>query len=198
MDPALEESASSGGLLPEQVWDQPDIPERELFHGRPSGSAMPLVWAHSEHIKLLRSLRDNAVFDMPAPTVERYLKQGVTSVVRSWRFSEKVRTLPQGKALRIELQAPALVHWSQDDWQTTRDSRTLANDFGIHVVDLPVTDAAVGTMVRFTFYWTDAGHWEGADFAVEIEPPRPPPPQARKPGPSGARKAPPADDSKTG
>src|SRR5881398_3740999 len=61
----LEASASSGGLLPEQIWDQKDIPERELFLGRPSGSAMPLVWAHAEHIKLLRSLKDGAVFDMP-------------------------------------------------------------------------------------------------------------------------------------
>ena len=62
---ALEGSAGPGGLLPEQVWDQADIPERGLVFGEPSGSAMPLVWAHAEHIKLLRSLRDNAVFDMP-------------------------------------------------------------------------------------------------------------------------------------
>ena len=55
--------------MPEQVWDAADIPERELFCGRPSGSAMPLVWAHAEHIKLLRSLRDGAVFDMPPQTV---------------------------------------------------------------------------------------------------------------------------------
>ena len=67
---ALQGSASEGGLLPEQVWDTDDIPERELFRGRPSGSAMPLVWAHGEHVKLLRSLRDGRVFDMP-PQVER-------------------------------------------------------------------------------------------------------------------------------
>lgn len=54
----FEASASVGGLLPEQIWDSEDIPERELFLGRPSGSAMPLVWEHAEHIKLLRSLRD--------------------------------------------------------------------------------------------------------------------------------------------
>src|SRR5258707_15198903 len=44
----FEGSAGLGGLLPEQVWDGPDMPGRELRHGGPSGSAMPLVWAHSE------------------------------------------------------------------------------------------------------------------------------------------------------
>jgi hypothetical protein len=47
------------------VWDAPDIPEREHFRGRPSGSVMSLVGAHAEHIKLLRSLADNRVFDTP-------------------------------------------------------------------------------------------------------------------------------------
>src|SRR6202011_240934 len=36
----LEAASSEGGLLPEQVWDNADIPERELFRGRPSGGAM--------------------------------------------------------------------------------------------------------------------------------------------------------------
>jgi glucoamylase len=67
----MESFASDGGLLPEQVWDAPDIPARELYFGRPSGSAMPLVWAHAEHVKLLRSLRDGRVFDLPPQTVQR-------------------------------------------------------------------------------------------------------------------------------
>lgn len=190
----LEESASSGGMLPEQVWDQADIPNRELFHGRPSGSAMPLVWAHSEHIKLLRSLRDGAVFDMPPQPVERYQKQGVTAPVRTWRFCGKIRTLPSGKALRIELQAPGLVHWSADDWKTTTDSPTSENAFGIHLVDLPVSKLAVGSMIRFTIYWPEAERWEGTDFVIEVEPQRTPPPPRRASGPSGARKAPPESD----
>ena len=55
---AMESFANEGGLISEQVWDSPDIPERELHFGRPSGSAMPLVWAHAEYLKLRRSLRD--------------------------------------------------------------------------------------------------------------------------------------------
>jgi glucoamylase len=70
----MRAQASDGGMLPEQVWDGPDIPERELFNGRPSGSAMPLVWAHAEYAKLVRSLHDGRVFDMPRQAYERYVR----------------------------------------------------------------------------------------------------------------------------
>ncbi|MCB1087365.1 MAG: glucan 1,4-alpha-glucosidase, partial [Verrucomicrobiae bacterium] len=60
------------GLLPEQVWDADDLPGKELLLGQPSGSAMPLVWAHAEYVKLVRSLADHAVFDRPVASAERY------------------------------------------------------------------------------------------------------------------------------
>jgi glucoamylase len=69
----MERLSSAGGLIPEQVWDGEDIPERELYRGKPTGSAMPLVWAHAEYLKLRRSLADGAVFDRPPQTVARYL-----------------------------------------------------------------------------------------------------------------------------
>ncbi len=50
-----------------------DIPAKDLRFGRPSGSAMPLVWAHAEYLRLSRSLHDGRVFDMPPQTVQRYL-----------------------------------------------------------------------------------------------------------------------------
>ena len=68
----MEQFANDGGMLPEQIWDSADIPERELFLGKPSGSAMPLVWAHSEYLKLNRSLSDGSIFDLPPQTVKRY------------------------------------------------------------------------------------------------------------------------------
>src|SRR3984885_8370810 len=70
----MEGSTEGGRLLPEQVWDAPDLPARELFTGKPTGSACPLVWAHSEYIKLRRSLRDGKIFDQPPQTVQRYQK----------------------------------------------------------------------------------------------------------------------------
>lgn len=167
----LEGSAGPGGLLPEQVWDGPDMPERELRRGGPSGSAMPLVWAHSEHIKLLRSLRDGTVFDMPPQGVKRYIRDKTVSPFRTWRFNHKVRAIPAGKMLRLELLAPAIVHWSRDNWATAQDSRTTENAFGIHLTDLPVADAPPGTTIVFTFLWSDAGRWENVNFSVAIDRP---------------------------
>lgn len=71
----MEALTSDGGMIPEQIWDAPDIPERALYFGRPSGSGMPLVWAHAEYIKLSRSIRDGKVFDMPPATAKRYLSK---------------------------------------------------------------------------------------------------------------------------
>ena len=68
----MELSTEGGRLIPEQVWDADDIPALELFRGKPTGSACPLVWAHSEYVKLRRSLRDGKIFDQPPQTVQRY------------------------------------------------------------------------------------------------------------------------------
>jgi glucoamylase len=167
----FERSAGVGGLLPEQVWDGPDMPERELIRGAPSGSAMPLVWAHSEHIKLLRSLRDGAVFDMPPQGVERYIKGKTTSPLRLWRFNNRIRSIPAGKRLRVELSAPGVVHWSSDKWLTVHDDRTVENAFGVHLVDLATADLQSGCAIVLTFFWPEGQRWENVDFTVDIEQP---------------------------
>jgi glucoamylase len=161
----LEACASDGGLLPEQVWDSADIPERELYFGRPSGSAMPLVWAHAEHIKLVRSLHQGEVFDLPPQPVQRYQVEKTISPYRPWRSNHKCRAIPAGKALRIELLAPAMIHWSRDDWRTTTDTATRNTGFGVHIADLPAPAGSDGR-IRFTFLWLDDGRWEGADYEV--------------------------------
>jgi glucoamylase len=166
---ALESFANEGGLLPEQIWDAEDIPEKELYRGRPSGSAMPLVWAHAEYVKLRRSLGDGAVFDMPAQTVQRYRVQQSGSRLAIWRFNQKCQAMPAGKVLRIEVLQAALVHWSADHWQTSHDSRTREMCLGMNVADLPTDDLAAGTTLVFTLYWLAEDRWEGTDFEVQIE-----------------------------
>ena len=166
---AMARQSSSGGLIPEQIWDAADIPERELFDGRPSGSAMPLVWAHAEYVRLLRSLRDGRVFDTPPQPVERYQRNKVTSPFAIWRFNQKCRGFRRGRTLRIEVLAPARVHWSSDGWQTFHDNPTTDTGLGVHHVDLPTARLVVGTEIRFTFFWAEAGRWEGRDFKMTIE-----------------------------
>lgn len=164
----LEASAGAEGLLPEQSWDAPDIPERELFYGRPAGSAMPLVWAHAEHIKLLRSIADGAVFDMPPQTVARYVTGKSPSPLRIWRFNNKLTTIPQGKTLRLELEAAASVHWSSNQWQDKSDVVTCESGLGTHFVDLDTCSLDADRSVVFTFFWTDGERWENTDFVVQI------------------------------
>ncbi|WP_160008600.1 glucan 1,4-alpha-glucosidase [Rhizobium sp. 18055] len=165
---ALEASASPGGLLPEQIWDEADIPERELFLGRPSGSAMPLVWAHAEHIKLLRSLRDGAVFDMPPQTFERYVKGRPAPAPWVWRTNSTIDTVMSGRVLRFEFNEEAIVRWSIDGWATTNDSPAADTGIGTYIVDLPTVKLATGSTVSFTIFWTEGNIWEGRDFQVEV------------------------------
>ena len=54
-----------------------------MFLGRPTGSAMPLMWAHAEYIKLLRSVSDGHVFDLIPEVASRYLgRQKGMSIIR--------------------------------------------------------------------------------------------------------------------
>lgn len=160
--------ANEGGMIPEQVWDAPDIPSLELFFGRPSGSAMPLVWAHSEYLKLCRSLHDGKIFDMPPQTHSRYLEQEKTSAFDFWRFSRKLRAISKKKKLRVETHAPCRLHWSTDGWTTVRDTDSRDTGLGMHVVDLSLSRIKAGSTLQFTFFWPESGNWEGRDFSIEI------------------------------
>ena len=164
----MEKSANEGALISEQVWDETDIPERDLIFGRPSGSAMPLVWAHGEYVKLLRSLRDGKVFDLPPQTEERYLKNQQVSVYFSWRFNNKASSFPAGKQLRIEALTPMTVRWTADAWTHYDEVRASDSGLGVHAADLPTKDLPRGTVVTFTFFWPQADKWEGADFEVKV------------------------------
>jgi glucoamylase len=156
-------------LLPEQVWDAGDIPALELFRGRPSGSACPLVWAHSEYIKLRRSIRDGKIFDQCPQTVQRYQKEKHVRQIFGWRFNNKTRSIPRNKTLRIVLLSPALVHWSIDGWKTAHDTETRETGLGTFVLDLPTTSLLAGGEAVFTFYWPKEKRWEGTDYRVKVE-----------------------------
>jgi glucoamylase len=165
----MELATAGGRLIPEQVWDAPDIPALELFLGQSTGSACPLVWAHSEYIKLRRSLRDGKIFDQPPQTGKRYVVEKRKATHFEWRFNNKCRTMPRGKNLRLVLPAPALVHWSFDGWQklTDTDTRDL---LAVYTVDLPSDQLPVGREIVFTFYWVQEQRWEGVDYTVVVEP----------------------------
>jgi glucoamylase len=96
------------------------------------------------------------------------LKDQTVSPRLIWQFNHKLRSVPPGEMLRIELLAPACIHWSADDWKICHDIRTRDAGLKTHQVDLATDAFPEGKEINFTFYWSDAGHWEGKDFTVRI------------------------------
>jgi glucoamylase len=163
----IEAQTSPGGFIPEQVWDAEDIPERELFNGKPSGSAMPLMWAHAEYIKLRRSLRDGRVFDMPPQTVQRYLVEKITARTAVWRFNQKCVSIPAGYTLRIETVTPATIVWTADNWQSQRVEPAKETRLGVFYLDIRIAGMSAGAQIEFTFHWPN-DQWEGQNFKVSV------------------------------
>ncbi|MFX1572658.1 MAG: glycoside hydrolase family 15 protein [Promethearchaeota archaeon] len=164
----MEAQTGPGGLIPEQVWDAKDIPQKNLFNGHPSGSAMPLVWAHSEYVKLVRSLEDSKIFDMPLQTKQRYVKEDHPSNLKIWKFNHKCSKINTGKILRIELRAEANIRWSIDDWNTFQESETIDTGLGIYYVDLPTKDLVKPKKLSFTIYWLAQDKWEGSNYEIQL------------------------------
>ena len=168
----MEALASDGGLLPEQVWDAPDIPERELFNGRPSGSAMPLVWAHAEYAaSSLRSLRRRA--------------RSSTCRRRPWQRYRRASDVRRGACRGASTRSAARCRRRQGPAHrgagcrrsftgaptagrpcTTRRPRTRA--LGVHSPICRRRRSASGATVSFTFYWPGVDRWEGTDFSVAV------------------------------
>ena len=163
---ALEKFANEGGMLPEQVWDADDLPETRMKRGEPTGSAMPLCWAHAEYLTLVRSRKDGAIFDCPQPVRERYSRKKTENSVEIWTLAHQPPRLRAGKVLRIIASSPVTLHWSTDNWKTVANSETLGTGLGCWFVDLPVSRLSSGAKIVFTFRYGD--RWEGRDFSVEI------------------------------
>jgi glucoamylase len=166
---AMEGLASTTGLLPEQAWDQADNPKIYMFLGQPTGSAMPLMWAHAEYIKLLRSTVDGKVYDTIPQVAERYLaKSGTRKQIEVWKLNRQVRFMRAGEVLRVQVDAPFTLHWSSDNWKSARDTKSIRNALDIDYVDLTDQVTSSGVCIRFTFLWTEGNRWEGQDYEVTV------------------------------
>jgi glucoamylase len=165
---ALEGFSSSLGLLPEQVWDERDRPEVYMLLGRPTGSAMPLMWAHAEYVKLLRSISDGRVFDLIPEVAGRYLSLSTNHRrFEVWKHNRQVRRVKNGHMLRVQAPAPFRLHWTCDEWHTVNDTPSSATALGIEFVDIPIP-APQQAPAKFTFFWTKTNTWEGRDYMVEL------------------------------
>ncbi len=164
---AMEKFATATGMLAEQVWDEPDRPESHLYLGRPTGSALPLAWAHAEYIKLVRSAADGRVFDLIPEVADRYLKRRAVKPLEVWKLNRQVKAMPAGGTLRIQASAPFRLRWTGDEWQKAHDTPSTPTGIGKEFVDIPVPEGQRAS-IRFTFYWTGVERWEMRDFQVAI------------------------------
>src|SRR5271154_4351358 len=120
---ALEQFASEGGMIPEQIWDAPSLDG--MVFGRPTGAAMPLVWAHAEYLKLLRSAVDGKVFERISIVAERYTGEGRHRGNREiYKLSRPLKEIRAGATLRVVAEGRFRILWSVDGWVTVNSKES--------------------------------------------------------------------------
>ena len=169
---AFEKFSSIGGMLPEQVWDHDDVPSEGMYLGQSAGSAQPLVWAHAEYLKLLKSTVDGKVFDCISVVKERYGvepgKRKFESEVEIFQTARPVYSMRAGKRLRIVDTVRFRMLYSTDDWKTTTTILSHPLGYTGSYADIPTTPGQAAKIV-FTFYWPDQDKWLGRNFEVTVE-----------------------------
>ncbi len=168
---AFEKFSSIGGMLPEQIWDHEDLPEEGLYLGRSAGSAQPLVWAHSEYIKLLRSKSDGKIFDMISVVEERYTKPAAertfTSLIEVFQLSRQITRMVSGLTLRIMDADRFRVVYTFDDWATSRTVESRTVGYPGSYADIGTTPEQKGKII-FTLYWPAEDRWLGRNHEIAL------------------------------
>ena len=134
---AMEAFAGPELLLPEQVWDGPELAEAGLVPGGPTGSARPLGWAHAEYLRLLASIAKGGSADVVEPARRRYVESRVAEPPFVWSAAHPIETFLPGRAVRIQLEKPAAVFWSGDGWASSSPAECRDTGLGLHVAELP-------------------------------------------------------------
>lgn len=166
---AMVRMTGPGGLIPEQIWDTDPIPALGLYPGKPSGSAMPLVWAHAEFLKLLAADTNGRAAEHLDVVERRYGGKVPVAPNWHWRIKSPFDALPAGKGIRIEGSEPFLLHFGYNGWHRTEDQPSTPGPFGVHGVLLSADEIEGARTVDFTFYYTERQSWEGQDFHVTLE-----------------------------
>jgi glucoamylase len=156
--------ASLGGMLPEQVWDAAPIPALGLEPGRPSGSAMPLLWSHAEFLKLLIARERGRPVELLDAVQKRYGGGARAAIAWHWRHEVPIARLEAGRALRIEDRQPFTLHYGFDGWQQIQDREASVLPFGLWSVQLTAQELAPHAEFNFTRRY--GSEWEGVDHRV--------------------------------
>jgi glucoamylase len=165
---SMERLATATFLIPEQSWDEPDRPASGLRFGRPTGSATPLLWAHAEYVRLLRSCRDGRVFDLILKVAERYInKRPGDPLIQFWTFAAPATRIARGHTLRIMAKADFELTYSLDSWSQVERCKAVTTGVGLYFADIQVPNEQ-GPAITFTFLWSGSQLWEDRNFSVEM------------------------------
>jgi glucoamylase len=167
---AMARMASPGGMLPEQVWDTAAIPERGLYPGQATGSAMPLAWTHAEYLKLVASRALKTPFDRLVAVWDRYGGKRPAPSSATWCEHAAISEIPRAVALLLVLPEPALVRYGVDGWRNIVDAPTVPNSLGVHVLKIEAEKFGGAGSVDFTFRFVRGDRWAGRDYHVQIGP----------------------------
>jgi glucoamylase len=157
---AMNRMTGPGGLLPEQVWDQAPLPDRGLFPGKPSGSAMPLVWAHAEFLKLLAAKASDRPVELFDPVLQRWGREVPQAATWFWRAGSAFSSAPAGRNLRFEDTQPFTLTYKLDDGQ---DNPVAAREavFGLYAVAVPSDVTARAGSLAFSLAREDGSKTSG-------------------------------------
>jgi glucoamylase len=171
---AIEQFSSTGGMLPEQIWDYSDIPAKGMYLGRPAGSAQPLVWAHAEYLKLLRSAADGRVFDRISVVEARYAlpagKRTFTNHIEIFEVTRPVSSIYSGYTLRIVDREHFRIVYTFDNWATTQSAEAHSVGYPGSFVDISTGPNQTGEII-FTLAWPGQNaqeRWLGRNIDVTI------------------------------
>ena len=164
---ALERFATKTGLLSEQVWDSTDSPVEWLKFGCPTGAAMPLMWAHAEYIRLLRSIHDGQVFGLVPEASKRYSAKKNCTNIEIWKPNRQPTTIQRGRKLRVQAPEPFTIHWTANGWEDKHEKKSTPTRLGIEYADIPIGKHQRAP-IEFTCFWTERGVWESVNHKIEI------------------------------
>ena len=164
-----ERFATSGQLLPEQVWDDVNLPDTSLRLGQPAGSAVPLVWAHAEYLKLLRSALDGKVFDRVDAVYHRYCdpegRKKRRTALEIFSLRRPIRKISAGETLRILDDRRFRLLWTADNWQTSQTLESHSVGYAGFSADL--LGSAPGKL-QWTLHWVEPDAWLGYNVEVQV------------------------------
>jgi glucoamylase len=166
-----EKFATGGQMMPEQVWDEANMPGTSLRLGQPAGSAVPLVWAHAEYLKLLRSAMDRKVFDRIDAVYERYCEPDGRKRLRSdleiYSRRRPIQKIAAGETLRILDENRFEVVWTVDDWKTTHTA--VSRSWGDAGFSADIAPGVKSGVLQWTFHWPEQDKWLGHNVDVMVE-----------------------------